>query len=90
MTKRRLYVLQEMEIRETPRHEPVYFSISFYKANGELVFIPRAQTVGLKFSMKTHRARGVQAYDAQGFPYGHVTPVCIDNIREFNGEKVTI
>jgi hypothetical protein len=34
--------------------------------------------------------RGVQPVDATGKKYGHVYPVNIDNIREFNGVRVKI
>jgi hypothetical protein len=90
MTEKRVHVLNEMDIKETPDHRPIYFSISFYTATGELVFLPRAQCVGLRFNMNKNRFRGVQAFDKSGTRHGHVYPVCIDNIREFNNKRVVI
>jgi len=86
----RAEVLQEMEVRETSTQQLKPFSISFYKENGELVFLPRAIQCGLRFNMKEHRKRGVVQVDKNGKRIGHVYPVCIDNIREFNNQQVKI
>lgn len=67
-----------------------YFSIQFYKNNGELVSLQRARTCGLKMNMKDHRKRGVQMVDDHGNAVGHIYPVCIDNIRLFNNIRVII
>lgn len=89
-TIRRVDVLKEMDLRETANGKPLFFSIQFYKKNGELVILNRAKSCGLNGSMKKNRNRGVQPVDGKGNPIGHVYPVSIDNIREFNGKRVTI
>lgn len=87
---RRADVLSEMEVHESVNSQRVYFSIQFYKANGELVTLTRAHSCGLRSNMKTNRCRGVQQIDEKGNAVGHIYPVCIDNIREFNGQRVKI
>ena len=90
MAIKRVDVLKEMEIREAANGKPLYFSIQFYKKNGELVFLNRAKITGLRMNMQTNRTRGVQQCDQDGNPIGHIYPVSIDNIREFNSVKVQI
>lgn len=87
---RRADVLSEMEVHESVNSQRVYFSIQFYKANGELVTLTRAHSCGLRANMKNNRCRGVQQVDKNGHAVGHIYPVCIDNIREFNGQRVKI
>lgn len=89
-TVRRSDVLAQMEIHETATGKPRYFSIQFYKKNGELVTLTRARSCGLRMNMTDHRTRGVQQVDDQGNAVGHIYPVCIDNIRSFNGLRVKI
>ena len=86
----RAEVLHEMEVKETATQKHKVFSISFYKKDGELVFLPRAVVCGLCMNMHENRMRGVIAIDKEGKHFGHVYPVCIDNIREFNGKRVKI
>jgi len=86
----RAEVLSEIEVKETASQKQKVFAISFYKKNGELVFLPRAVACGLSMNMYKNRMRGIIAVDSNGFKYGHVYPVCIDNIREFNNKKVKI
>jgi predicted metal-dependent enzyme (double-stranded beta helix superfamily) len=86
----RAEVLQELEIKETATQKLKVFAISFYKKDGELVFLPRAASCGLAMNMHKHRMRGIIAIDTEGNRYGHVYPVCIDNIREFNAKQVKI
>ncbi len=83
-------VLIEMEIKEDSLGKTHYFSIQFYKQNGELISLHRAKSAGLRANMTTNRLRGVQAVDASGNAIGHIYPVCIDNIRSFNHKKVVI
>ena len=85
---RRNLVLKEFEIRETPQGKQIVFSIKFVKKDGELVFIPRAVATGLKMNMKENRMRGVLPVDENGNACGHVTPVSIDSLIEYNGIKV--
>ena len=87
-TIRRNLVLKELEIRETPEGKQIIFSIKFVKKDGELVFIPRAVATGLKMNMKENRMRGVLPVDENGNAFGHVTPVHIDSLIEWNGKKI--
>lgn len=89
-TIKRADALRQMEIRETEKGKPNYFSIQFYKKDGELVTILRAQVTGLRINMTTNRMRGIRAFDTDGNPIGHIYPVSIDNIRTFNDQQVVI
>lgn len=89
-TIKRADALRQMEIRETTKGKSNYFSIQFYKKDGELVTVPRAQVTGLRVNMTANRLRGIRPFDAHGNPIGHVYPVSIDNIRAFNGLQVVI
>jgi hypothetical protein len=89
-TIKRREALTEMEIKENGSGKAVYFSISFYKANGELVSLHRAKSCGLRADMSSNRLRGVQGVSLTGSAIGHIYPVCIDNIRTFNNLKVVI
>jgi hypothetical protein len=82
--------IAEMDHEESRSHKTKYFSIQFYKFNGELVQLIRAKKTGLRANMNKERLRGVQAVDSNGNNMGHIYPVCIDNIRVFNGKKVYI
>ena len=85
---RRNLVLKEFEAKETPDGKQRVFSIKFVKKDGELVFIPRAVATGLKMNMKENRMRGILPVDENGNACGHVTPVHIDSLIEYNGIKV--
>ena len=87
-TIRRNLVLKEFEIKETSDGRQVTFSIKFVKKNGELVFIPRAVAAGLNMNMKDNRMRGILGVDSINNAVGHITPVHIDGIVEWNGNKV--
>lgn len=87
---RRNYALREYDIKETPDGKQVIFSIKFIKKSGEMVFLPRAVAAGLPYSMKDNRLRGVIAIDAKGNKIGHVYPVSIDLITEWNGKTVVL
>lgn len=87
-TIRRNLALKEYEIKETSDGRQVSFSIKFVKKNGELVFIPRAVATGLKMNMKDNRMRGIVPVDNSNDAIGHITPVHIDGIVEWNGKKV--
>lgn len=89
-TMQRADVLVEMETRETADGRSRYYSIQFYKKNGELVSLTRARSCGLRMNMTDNRTRGVQQVDDQGNAVGHIYPVCIDNIRMFNNMRVKI
>lgn len=82
-------VLKAIDHKEQINGKPVVFSIKFRtKGTGELVFMPRAIAVGLKMNMSANRMRGCQAVDERFNRLGHPTPVSIDRIVEFNGQKV--
>ena len=87
-TIRRNLVLKEYEIKESPDGKQVTFSIRFVKKNGELVFIPRAVAAGLPFNGKDNRMRGILPVAALNEATGHITPVHIDGIIEWNNKKV--
>ena len=87
-TIRRNLALKQYEVKETPNGKQVTFSVKFVKKDGELVFMPRAVAAGLKMNMKENRMRGVIPVDAQGNAIGHVTPVHIDSLIQWNGKKV--
>jgi hypothetical protein len=89
-TIKRADALKEMETRETTAGKPNYFSIQFYKKDGELVSLNRAKVTGLRANMSANRLRGIQAVDAEGNPIGHIYPVSIDNIRTLNSQQVVI
>lgn len=83
-------VLREYDIKSDPRGRQIVFSIRFVKTDGESVFLPRAVATGLPWSMKDNRQRGVRPVDAKGDPTGHIYPVRIDNIIEWNGKRVKL
>lgn len=85
---RRHQALKEYEGKETPDGRQVVFSIKFVKKNGELVFMPRAVASGLRMDMKRNRMRGVLPVDQENKATGHVTPVNINAIIEWNGKRV--
>jgi hypothetical protein len=87
---RRNDALREYDIKETPGGRQVVFSIKFLKKNGELVFLPNAVASGLSVDMKKNRLRGVVAVDAKGNKIGHIYPVNIDFILEWNGKKIVM
>ena len=89
-TIRRNDALREYDIKETPQGRQVSFSIKFLKKNGELVFLPRAVASGLSVDMKKNRLRGVVAVDGNSDKIGHIYPVNIDYIIEWNGKKIVM
>lgn len=90
MKIRRADVLREYDIKEAPRGDRVVFSIKFVTRSGELVFLPRAIAAGLPWNMAVNRQRGVMPVDSKGEKTGHIYPVRIDNIIEWNGNRVIL
>jgi hypothetical protein len=90
MNIRRVDALREYDIKETPSGKQVEFSIKFVTRSGELVFLPRAVATGLPWNVAGARQRGVIPVDASGEKIGHVYPVRIDNILEWNGKTVIL
>jgi hypothetical protein len=87
---RRNYALREYDIKETPQGRQKIFSIKFLKKNGELVFLAKAVASGLSMNMKDNRMRGVVAIDDKGDKIGHIYPVNIDLILEWNGKQIVL
>lgn len=90
MNIRRVDVLREYDIKEDKRGKQVIFSIRFIKINGESVFLPRAVATGLPWNVAGARMRGVRPVDAKGDKAGHIYPVRIDNIMEWNGNRAKL
>lgn len=88
LTIKRSTVLKHFDIKETSRSYPKTFSIKFIKKNGELVYLQKAIACGLRANMKGNRLRAAQLIDDKGNKYGHIYPICIDNIVEFNRMRV--
>ena len=87
-TIRRNLALKEFEIKETPDKKQITFSIKFVTKSGEIIFIPRAVAAGLRFNLRSNRMRGVLPVDNNNNSTGHVTPVHIDGIIEWNSKKI--
>jgi len=89
-TIKRSAMLRLYDMKETPQGKQSFFSIRFVTKKGELVFLPRAVATGLPFNVAQHRMRGVVAVDIKMDKIGHIYPVSIDNILEFNNKKVIL
>ena len=83
-------MLKEMDIKEHPDGSQVSFSIRFVTIKGFSVFLPRAVATGLAMNLKDNRMRGVRAVDELFNPVGHIYPVRIDNIVEYNSKTVVL
>ncbi len=83
-------MLKSLDVKSNPNGSQVVFSIVFLKKNGERVFLPRAIATGLPFSLTAHRMRGILPVDFKGEKIGHVYPVGIDNILEYNSMEVIL
>jgi hypothetical protein len=89
-TIRRGSVLKQLDIKETRLGKPATFSISFCTSKGERVFLPRAMSIGLPWNLKNNRQRGILPVDQDFNKTGHVYPVSIDLILEFNNQEVVL
>lgn len=88
---RRNLMLADMDIRFNPDGSRRIFSIKFSTMEGKLYFIPQAYACGAgKMNMKEYQLRGIQPCDCKGNKEGHVYPVNIDNIQEYNKMKVRL
>jgi len=83
-------MLKSLDLKETPSGDQVSFSMIFIKKDGERVFVPRAVSTGLPYSLSANRLRGILPIDSSGNKIGHVYPVCIDNILEYNSMEVIL
>ncbi len=90
MNIRRADFLREYDIKETKAGKPATFSIKFVSKSGELIFLPRAIACGLKYNLSINRHRGVMPVDVHGEKIGHVYPVLIDNVIEWNSNRVIL
>jgi hypothetical protein len=87
---RRADVLREYDIKSDPHGKQVAFTIRFIKINGESVFLPRAVATGLNWNVAESRMRGIRPVNSELDPIGHIYPVRIDNITEWNGKRVIL
>lgn len=88
-TVRRSQVLDELDIRVLPDGRKRVFSIKFVTKEGKLYYFPRAFSCGAgRMDQREYRMVGIRPCDCQGNPEGHVTPVVIDNILQFDGRRV--
>jgi hypothetical protein len=87
---RRIDMLREYDIKSDPQGRQVTFSIRFIKINGESVFLPRAIATGLNLNVAVNRMRGVRPVNSHLDSIGHIYPVRIDNIVEWNVKQVTL
>jgi hypothetical protein len=85
-------VLRELDIKENPGGKPRTFSIRFCLRSGETVFIPRAVTsgTGINRNQAVNRERGFLPVDVNYRSTGHVYPVNIDNILEYNNMLIKL
>jgi hypothetical protein len=79
-------VLRELDIKENIDGSARTFSVRFCKRDGETVFIPNAVTsgAGINRNMSANRERGFMPVDSRFRKIGHVYPVLIDNLLEYN------
>lgn len=88
---RRNLMLADMDIRTDELGHRRIFSIKFVTKEGKLYFIPQAYVCGAgRMNMKEFQLRGIQPCDCKANPEGHVYPVDIDNILEYNNMKVIL
>ena len=87
---RRIDMLREYDIKTNPQGNQITFSIRFIKIDGESVFLPRAIATGLNMNVAKNRMRGVRPVNSKLDPIGHIYPVRIDNIIEWNEKQVTL
>ena len=83
-------VLAELDMAVKPDGKQNTFSVRFVKQNGESVFLLRAVKTGLKMNMKEQAMRGMRPVDKDMNAIGHIYPVWIWAITEFNGHKVSL
>lgn len=90
-TIKRTDALREINRHETSDGSTNIFSIRFILKDGESVYLPNAKSAGLRANMKKNRLVGIEPCTSTGDQVaGHVYPVQIDNIMEFNGKTIKI
>ncbi len=84
-------VLAELDEKILPDGKQKTFSVKFILNSGELVFLRRAVSAGAgKMNMSENAMRGFLAVDDKYEPIGHVYPVKIWHIINFNDQKVIL
>jgi hypothetical protein len=82
-------MLADMDIRTDKYGHRRMFSVKLITTKGKLYFLPQAYACGVaNMDMKKYRYRGVQPCDCKANPEGHLIPVKITNIIEYNGYKI--
>lgn len=87
---RRNLMLKMMDIRWLEFDKRNIISIKFVDNSGKLRYIPQAYVCGLPWNVAKNRQRGIQPCDCKGNKEGHVYPVGIDYIIEFNHMTVIL
>jgi hypothetical protein len=81
-------VLSEINEKLLPNGKRKVFSIKFVLKTGELVYMHRACAAGLRTNMKANDLKAVVAVNERGEDIGHITPVWIHSIIEFNSNTI--
>lgn len=88
---KRNFALEVMSIKELPNGKKNIFSIKFVDKEGKLRYFPHAVATGAgRMNNYQCRVRGVQPTCPSGNPEGHIYPVRIDRIVEFNSMRVIL
>lgn len=82
-------VLKIMEEKEVGG-KTQFFSIEFYTKNGEIRYIAKARSCGLKEWDTKNRMRNIKEVDERGNDSSHPIAISIDMIRKFNERRVRI
>lgn len=83
-------MLRELDITTTPEGKLRLFSIGFVLKDGEYVYLPFAKKGGIRADMNRQRVRGILPCSSTGQVTGHVYPVSIDHILQYNEKKVIL
>lgn len=82
-------MLRIMDVRFKRNGVPFVFAVKFVQVDGKLRFFPQCTVSGAgQFNSQDARMRGLTPCDCQGHPEDHTHAVRIDNIIEFNGQRV--
>jgi len=79
-------MLADMDEGKMPDGSVKLFSIGFYNARGEYVYMPLARRTGLKQNMKRGDFKGVVAVNERNEEIGHPYPVYIHFIRNYKSK----
>ena len=81
-------VLAEINEKFYPNSVRKVFSIKFITKTGLFIYLPRAIAVGLKANMKSNDLKAIQPVNINNEPFGHVYPIWIHAIIEFNDKPI--